>query len=50
MLEALSAGPDQEQLVTETRAVRVRSGSYRAALQTTEVAGKRYIDKGWRED
>jgi arylsulfatase A-like enzyme len=50
MLEALSAGPDHEQLVTETRAVHVRNGSYRAALQTTEVAGKRYIDKGWRED
>lgn len=50
MLEALSAGPDHEQLAIETRALRVQSGSYHAVLQTTEVAGKRYIDKGWRED
>jgi hypothetical protein len=33
----------------DTRTVRVASGSYRAVLQVSEVAGKRYVDKGWRE-
>lgn len=50
MLEALAGGPDPEQIVTATRASRVQNGGYRAVLQVTEVAGKRYIDKGWRED
>jgi hypothetical protein len=27
----------------------VRNGPYRAVLQVSEVEGKRYIDKGWRE-
>lgn len=48
LLEALANGPDEEQVSMETKTLQVTNGSYRAALQTTEVAGKRYIDKGWR--
>ena len=50
MLEALAAGPDPEQVAAATQALRVQNGGYRAVLQATEVAGKRYIDKAWRED
>ena len=50
LLEALEKGPDHEQIAMETRTVRVASGGYRAVLQVSEVAGKRYVDKGWREN
>ena len=50
MREALAGGPDPKQVVATTRELRVRNGAYRAVLQVSEVAGKRYIDKGWRED
>jgi len=33
----------------ETRTLRVANGAYRAALQVTETAGRRYVDKSWRE-
>jgi predicted AlkP superfamily pyrophosphatase or phosphodiesterase len=47
--EALSKGPDQEQVSSETRIVRTQAGSsYRAAVQVSEVGKHRYIDKGWR--
>ena len=53
LTEALAAGPDQEQVVMETRSLRVRgvggNSNYGAVLQTSEVGGKRYIDKAWRE-
>ena len=49
LLEALVKGPDQEQVPMETRSLRVRSGGYSAVLQASEVNGKRYIDKAWRE-
>jgi len=49
LLEALANGPDQEQVATETRTLRVANGVYRAALQVTETAGRRYLDKSWRE-
>jgi arylsulfatase A-like enzyme len=49
LLEALAGGPDEEQIATETRTLRVASGAYNAALQVTEVAGRRYLDKSWRE-
>jgi arylsulfatase A-like enzyme len=49
MLEALAAGPDEEQVALDTRTLRVQNGPYRAVLQVSEAAGKRYIDKGWRE-
>ena len=48
ILEALAGGPDEEQVPLETRTVRVSRDGYSAVLQTSEVAGKRYIDKGWR--
>ena len=47
--EALATGPDQEQVVMETRPLQVKSGDYSAVLQVSEVSGKRYIDKVWRE-
>jgi hypothetical protein len=49
IVEAIAQGPDEEQVATETRTLRTRSGDYRAVLQISEVAGKRYIDKAWRE-
>ena len=49
MLEALANGPDEEQVASETRTLRVRNGGYGAVLQISETGGKRYIDKGWRE-
>jgi hypothetical protein len=49
MAEALVSGTDPRQIVATTRVVRVRNGDYSAALQVSEVGGKRYIDKGWRE-
>ncbi len=47
--EALSGGPDQEQVAMQTSALRAANGSYRAVLQVSEVGGKRYVDKAWRE-
>lgn len=49
LTEALAKGPDQEQVPMDTRALRVRSGAYSAVLQVSEVGGKRYIDKAWRD-
>jgi arylsulfatase A-like enzyme len=49
LVEAMAGGPDEEQVPIETRTLRVSNGSYRAVLQVTEVEGRRYIDKGWRE-
>lgn len=46
--EALEAGPDQEQVLEETRVHVARVLGYRAAIQVTEVDGRRYIDKSWR--
>jgi hypothetical protein len=48
LLEALADGPDEEQVPMETRTLQVRNGAYRASLQTSEAAGRRYVDKGWR--
>jgi arylsulfatase A-like enzyme len=49
LFEALANGPDPEQVAMETRTLRVANGAYRAALQVTETAGRRYLDKSWRE-
>jgi arylsulfatase A-like enzyme len=46
--EALSGGPDAEQVPVETRVHTVEAGRYRAALQVSEVDGRRYVDKSWR--
>jgi hypothetical protein len=46
--EALDGGPDEEQLVVDTRVHTVEAGTYRAALQLSTVDGRRYVDKSWR--
>lgn len=46
--EALEGGPDPEQVAVETRVHTVEAGPYRAALQVSEVGGRRYVDKSWR--
>ena len=48
LLEALANGPDEEQVPMETHTLFATNGAYRAVLQVSQVAGKRYIDKGWR--
>ncbi len=48
LLEALAGGPDEEQVAMETRTFEVSNGTYRAALQMSETAGRRYVDKAWR--
>ena len=50
LLEALVEGPDQEQVAMETRTLRVANGAYRAVLQVSITAGKRYVDKAWKEN
>lgn len=49
LLEALANGPDVEQIAVRVDTLRVQHGAYRAVLQLSEVSGKRYIDKAWRE-
>ncbi|MGH7315924.1 MAG: alkaline phosphatase family protein [Candidatus Rokuibacteriota bacterium] len=46
--EALDGGPDPEQVPVATRVHTVEAGPYRAALQVSEVDGRRYVDKSWR--
>jgi predicted AlkP superfamily pyrophosphatase or phosphodiesterase len=47
--EALADGPDAEQIAAVTRVHTVEAGAYRAALQISEVDGRRYVDKSWRQ-
>jgi arylsulfatase A-like enzyme len=46
--EALAGGPDPEQIGVDTRVHTTEAGTYRAAVQVSEVAGRRYVDKSWR--
>jgi predicted AlkP superfamily pyrophosphatase or phosphodiesterase len=48
--EALAGGPDEEQIPVQTRlhTVEAAAGRYRAAVQTSEVGCRTYVDKGWR--
>ena len=46
--EALTGGPDPEQVAVETRVHTVTAGAYRAAIQVSVVEGRRYVDKSWR--
>ena len=48
--EALIDGPDQEQVPvqTTTHFAATPDGSYRAAIQVSQVGHQRYIDKSWR--
>ena len=49
LAEAFVNGPDEEQVAVEVKTLRVARGGYRAALQVSETAGRRYLDKSWRE-
>ncbi len=48
--EALAERPDEEQVPVQVRTylTEAADGSYRAALQVTELGRQRYIDKSWR--
>jgi arylsulfatase A-like enzyme len=48
--EALVDGPDEEQVATKTTTyfTATPDGAFRAAIQVSEVAGERYLDKSWR--
>jgi hypothetical protein len=48
LAESRPGGPDPEQVIEETRVHLATANGYRAAIQVTEVEGRRYIDKGWR--
>jgi predicted AlkP superfamily pyrophosphatase or phosphodiesterase len=48
LAEALEGGPDPERVMAETRVHTAESGAYRAAIQVSHVAGRRYVDKSWR--
>src|SRR2546427_44421 len=48
LAEALEDGPDAEQIAVDTRVHTVEVGDYRAAIQVSEVDGRRYVDKSWR--
>ena len=48
LTEALLDGPDPDKVVVQTRTPIVEAGPYRAALQISEVDGRRYVDKRWR--
>ncbi len=50
LTEAFVDGPDQEQVPIQVRTLfaETADGSYRAALQVTELGRQRYIDKSWR--
>jgi arylsulfatase A-like enzyme len=46
--EALEGQADPEQVAVDTRVHTVEAGAYRAAIQVSEVDGRRYVDKSWR--
>jgi len=48
LTEAMRGGPDEEQVISETRVLTTGSGNYRTAIQITELGKRRYIDKAWR--
>ena len=48
LAEGLLDGPDSEKIVVQTRTLMVEAGDYRAAIQISEVDGRRYVDKSWR--
>ena len=51
LTEALASGPDHEQIAVARRVftTAVDRLGYAAAIQVSEVAGCRYVDKSWRE-
>src|SRR5262245_18523506 len=49
LLEALTGGPDEEQIPVETRIFTTETtDGYRATIQVTNLGRQRYIDKSWR--
>ena len=48
LAEALENGPDAEQIAVDTRVHIAEAGAYRAAIQVSEIDGRRYVDKSWR--
>jgi arylsulfatase A-like enzyme len=48
--EALVDGPDEEQVPVDVRThvVETADGTFRAAIQITELGRQRYVDKSWR--
>ena len=48
LVEALEGGHDPEQIAADTSIHTVETGAYGAAIQVSEVAGHRYVDKSWR--
>lgn len=48
LAEALEGGPDPEHVAVQTRVHIAAAGRYRAAIQLSEVEGRRYVDKSWR--
>ena len=50
LTEALVGGPDHEQVAVsrQVHTTGVERLGYSAALQISEVAGQRYVDKSWR--
>lgn len=48
LAEAFEGGPDEEQVAVDTRIHTVEAGACRAAIQMSEVDGRRYVDKSWR--
>jgi hypothetical protein len=46
--EALADGPDPERVPVETTTHTTGTGNYRAAIQVSTAAGRRYVDKSWR--
>ena len=48
LAEAMLGGPDPATLTVETRVHEVTTGAYRAALQLSQVEGRRYVDASWR--
>jgi arylsulfatase A-like enzyme len=48
LAEALENGPDAEQIAVDTRVHTAEAGAYRAAIQVSEIDGRRYVDKSWR--
>jgi predicted AlkP superfamily pyrophosphatase or phosphodiesterase len=50
LLEALTGGPDEEQVpvTTHSHTTITPCGRYRAAIQVSEVGHQRYVDKSWR--
>ncbi|MGH7306299.1 MAG: alkaline phosphatase family protein [Candidatus Rokuibacteriota bacterium] len=48
LAEALENGPDPEQIAADTRVHTAAAGTYGAAIQVSDIDGRRYVDKSWR--